>query len=297
MDAANTLEVNICLILAGSCLGFLFHNFKPARIYMGDTGSLALGMTLSALGARLTHGADPYRGFWATLLLLFLPLADTTFVYISRKRAGKPFLLRRADHLAHRLVRSGFSERKTALLIAAAGALGERRTAGLGDFLPVVAVPFDAWAILRLLGHGANPHPLLIGTLIGITMKSISQLIANFRKLVSLLRQFDIRLAPLFWAASLACLASLAEGATMALMVPAIKGLAAGKFRRGPGPALSHARAEELGGLAASLSAAFASLRAAPGHALSRRRREEYFSCFRVPDHPAQQHLHPNRLR
>jgi len=107
----------------GSCLGFLAYNRKPATIFMGDAGSLFLGITLAVIGVKLKF---PERSNFVTwmvpLLVLGLPIFDTTLVVISRCRRGvNPFTTAGKDHLSHRLVQMGFSQLEAVLLLCLAG--------------------------------------------------------------------------------------------------------------------------------------------------------------------------------
>ena len=105
--------------LAGSCLGFLRHNFNPARIFMGDGGSYFLGFALAAISI-----VGPAKGLTSVslllpLLILSLPLADMSAVIMGRLSEGhSPFYPDRR-HLHHRLLRAGFSHRRTVVLIYA----------------------------------------------------------------------------------------------------------------------------------------------------------------------------------
>ncbi|MCT0200185.1 undecaprenyl/decaprenyl-phosphate alpha-N-acetylglucosaminyl 1-phosphate transferase [Synechococcus sp. CS-1325] len=105
--------------LAGACFGFLRHNFNPARIFMGDGGSYFLGFTLAAISI-----VGPAKGLTTVsllfpVLILSLPLADMSAVIMGRLSEGhSPFYPDRR-HLHHRLLRAGFSHRRTVLLIYA----------------------------------------------------------------------------------------------------------------------------------------------------------------------------------
>lgn len=94
--------------LAGVCLGFLRYNWFPARVYLGDSGAYFLATLLAVLIIRMRpETVDPGIGIVIALLLIVLPLTDTTYVIISRLRAGiHPFTAGR-DHLSHRLQDSG----------------------------------------------------------------------------------------------------------------------------------------------------------------------------------------------
>ncbi len=117
--------------LAGAAAGFLVFNFQPASIFMGDSGSLFLGASLAVLGINVEPSAGK-TGILSTMavpvLLMAIPIFDTTFVTVSRKLAGRSASTGGRDHTSHRLVALGFSERQAVLmcyaLAAAAGATG-----------------------------------------------------------------------------------------------------------------------------------------------------------------------------
>ncbi len=109
--------------LVGANLGFLLYNFKPAKVFMGDSGSFFLGFTLAALGV-MGEWAD-HRVVACTIpvLILGVPLFDFGYVIITRIVNGKTRTVRDViehcapDHLSHRLVWFGFSQRKAVLFI------------------------------------------------------------------------------------------------------------------------------------------------------------------------------------
>jgi UDP-GlcNAc:undecaprenyl-phosphate GlcNAc-1-phosphate transferase len=96
--------------LVGVCLGYLWHNWHPARVYMGDSGAYFLGFLLATLVIRIRpETVTPAVGATIALLLVALPLLDTSYVVIRRLRAGiHPFTAGR-DHLAHVLQDHGRS--------------------------------------------------------------------------------------------------------------------------------------------------------------------------------------------
>jgi len=138
----------LAVALAGACLGFLRYNLAaPARIFLGDGGSMPIGFLVAGLIMALPLGeqAGAHR-LVAAVLLAGLPILDTTLVMISRQRAGVSFLQGGRDHLSHRL-RSRLPSARAVALVLAAGqlvlcllALG---VAGLGDASIVLA-----WTIL-----------------------------------------------------------------------------------------------------------------------------------------------------
>lgn len=113
--------------LLGACVGFLIYNFNPARIFMGDSGSLFLGFLLAAVGIKLRFPANaPVITWMVPVLVLGLPIFDTTLVVVSRLRRGlNPLTASGRDHLSHRLVLLGYTPREAVLICyLAAGALG-----------------------------------------------------------------------------------------------------------------------------------------------------------------------------
>lgn len=104
--------------LLGACLGFLRYNFPPARIFMGDVGSLFLGFLLAVLGIQLRFPDNSNFVTWMVPVFLFgLPIFDMTLVVISRLRRGLSPNTAGKDHTSHRLVRLGFSPREAVLIL------------------------------------------------------------------------------------------------------------------------------------------------------------------------------------
>ena len=102
-------------IVAGACIGFLRHNFFPARIFMGDSGALVLGYTLATVSvAGLLKTASTVVLF-LPLLVLAVPIVDTSFVVAKRLKHGRPVYSADRWHLHHRFVNIGCSQRRAAL--------------------------------------------------------------------------------------------------------------------------------------------------------------------------------------
>ena len=112
--------------MLGGSLGFLIYNFNPATIFMGDTGSLFLGFVLAAVGIKLRFPSAYIFTWFIPIMVLGLPVFDTTLVFISRLRRGlNPLTHPGTDHLSHRLVARGMSKREAVLtLYLVAGVLG-----------------------------------------------------------------------------------------------------------------------------------------------------------------------------
>ncbi len=107
-DAALVLAA-----LAGSCLGFLRYNFQPAKIYMGDCGSLFLGLMLGATAMNNAYTRTNRLAAVAPALFLGVPLFDMMFVMYIRRRRGLPVMLGSPDHVALRLRKWRLTTRQT----------------------------------------------------------------------------------------------------------------------------------------------------------------------------------------
>jgi UDP-GlcNAc:undecaprenyl-phosphate/decaprenyl-phosphate GlcNAc-1-phosphate transferase len=109
----------------GASLGFLRWNFKPAKIFMGDGGAMFLGFMLATLGLKLRLAQAPPPVAWMIpVLILAVPIFDTTMVSISRSRRGLlPFASPGKDHTAHRLANFHLGQRGAVLVIYSVGAL------------------------------------------------------------------------------------------------------------------------------------------------------------------------------
>ncbi len=113
------------LFFAGSVGGFLIYNFKPASIFMGDCGSLPIGFTLSMLGIQYTGMPDvsPLAVYAVPVMVLLVPVLDTTLVTFIRILSGRKASTGGRDHTSHRLVLMGFSERDAVLFLYGIGAI------------------------------------------------------------------------------------------------------------------------------------------------------------------------------
>ena len=109
--------------LLGACIGFLVYNVNPASIFMGSTGSLFLGFVLAAVGIKLRFPDNVHYVTWMIpVIVLGLPIFDTTLVTISRLRRGlNPLTTPGKDHVSHRLVKMGLSRREAVLVLYLVG--------------------------------------------------------------------------------------------------------------------------------------------------------------------------------
>ena len=109
--------------LAGAALGFLRYNFNPAKIFMGDTGSMFLGFILAGISVIGAVKCTATIALIVPILALGLPIMDTTFAIIRRYRGGVPIFKPDKGHLHHRLLDLGFSQRQAVLLMYVISAL------------------------------------------------------------------------------------------------------------------------------------------------------------------------------
>jgi UDP-GlcNAc:undecaprenyl-phosphate GlcNAc-1-phosphate transferase len=129
-----TTAAFLSIALAGVCIGFLVHNFHPARLFMGDSGSMLIGLVLSASAVTLSGQFTPddlssgAAGSAASLLpllllpllpisLLIVPLADLLLAVVRRTRAGRSPFAPDKQHLHHRLLEIGHSQRRAVLIM------------------------------------------------------------------------------------------------------------------------------------------------------------------------------------
>lgn len=111
--------------LAGGALGFLQHNFNPAKIFMGDTGSMFLGYMLAAVSILGAVKSAATIALIVPIVALGLPIMDTAFAIIRRYMSGKPIFKPDKGHLHHRLLEMGLTQKQAVLLMyVISGCLG-----------------------------------------------------------------------------------------------------------------------------------------------------------------------------
>ena len=118
------LVAALSLAIFASCLGFLFWNKKPASIYLGDAGSLYLGFLLAAISIRidLDNDSAPIRAL-VLILILAIPIIDTTQVVVSRIAKGKSPFEGGRDHISHLLLNRGLSQRSVLFILTTSAIL------------------------------------------------------------------------------------------------------------------------------------------------------------------------------
>ena len=116
LNNSNGLDIALTFIMLGSTLGFLLHNFHPAKIFMGDSGSMFLGYIIAVI-ALLGFKNITLTSFVVPLLLLAIPIMDTLFAILRRLINHKPIGMPDKDHLHHQLLKLRLSQTKTVLVI------------------------------------------------------------------------------------------------------------------------------------------------------------------------------------
>lgn len=155
------------VILVGVCAGFLKSNFFPASIFMGDSGALLLGFSLGIISLFAVARSALFVSLLVPILAAGVPILDTFFAIVRRKREHRPIDEADKGHIHHRLMRAGFSQRATVLimwawtaLLAACGVIitWADNLMRIPIFLIACAVTAYAIVKLRLLGDALSHH-------------------------------------------------------------------------------------------------------------------------------------------
>lgn len=155
------------VILVGVCAGFLKSNFFPASIFMGDSGALLLGFSLGVISLFAVARSALFVSLLVPILAAGVPILDTFFAIVRRKREHHPIDEADKGHIHHRLMRAGFSQRATVLimwawtaLLAACGVIitWADNLVRIPIFLIACAVTAYAIVKLRLLGDALSHH-------------------------------------------------------------------------------------------------------------------------------------------
>jgi UDP-GlcNAc:undecaprenyl-phosphate GlcNAc-1-phosphate transferase len=116
--------VAVLIALAGGLAGFLAWNRNPAKMFMGNCGSLAVGGTIAAAATFAIARAGTFTAAAAAALILVVPIFDSAFVVLLRRLAGRSTTRGNIDHTSHRLVSAGFTDKSAVSLLYALGAAG-----------------------------------------------------------------------------------------------------------------------------------------------------------------------------
>ena len=114
----QSLEITISFIMLGATLGFLVHNFYPAKLFAGEAGSAFMGFIISIISL-LGFKGTLLTSFLVPILILAVPILDTIFAIIRRKLKGKPIFEADKEHLHHQFLKKTHSQRRTVLFIYA----------------------------------------------------------------------------------------------------------------------------------------------------------------------------------
>ncbi|MGE8033483.1 undecaprenyl-phosphate alpha-N-acetylglucosaminyl 1-phosphate transferase [Lysinibacillus sp. KCTC 33748] len=170
----NMFVLAIAAILAAATFGFLFYNFHPAKIFMGDTGALFLGFMISVL-ALLGFKNVTVVSLIIPVIILGVPISDTFFAIVRRVRMKKKWSDPDKSHLHHRLLDMGFTHRQTVLIIY-----------GIAIMFGLAAVIFSmakVWGAILLVA--------VILTAIEILVEVIGLAGKNYKPLLNFVRIFN----------------------------------------------------------------------------------------------------------
>lgn len=119
----NYVVAFLCIIVIGSNMGFLYHNFYPAKIYMGDSGSLFLGYMIAVISMLGLFKNVALFSFIIPLLVIAVPILDTLFAIIRRARSGESVMIADRKHIHYQLLNAGLSHRGAVMVIYVFSAL------------------------------------------------------------------------------------------------------------------------------------------------------------------------------
>lgn len=154
MHNLGSLEITIAFIMIGACLGFLIFNFNPAKIFMGEIGSMFLGFMIAVV-CLLGFKAVTLTSLVVPMLILAIPILDTLFAILRRIIHHKPIYEADRQHLHHQLLNKKFSQKTTVLIIYAVSilfssasvfyALKDRK---IGAIIYIILVLLITWVVL-----------------------------------------------------------------------------------------------------------------------------------------------------
>ena len=172
LSQGQILVSMLAAAIFGSALGFLIYNYNPSSTFMGDMGAYTLGFVLAVLAIKLKFAAQPLNVTWmAPVLVLALPILDINLAIFTRLLERRPLMLGGTDHVSHRLLRLGLTQRQTlTLLYLFSGVYGlvalaisqaevERALVIGGGALATLVVSFCLLVILRWRDRRATANP------------------------------------------------------------------------------------------------------------------------------------------
>ena len=157
LSCGSMENVIVLAVLAGVVSGFLLFNFNPARIFMGDAGSLFIGFLVATVSLLdVTHLSSISAFLFVPVLVLTIPIFDTFFVSVTRRLRGQPISKGGTDHSSHRLVRLGLNERSGVLVLYGLSAASGAIALGLRYFSPPHRIGLIALWFLFLILFGIH---------------------------------------------------------------------------------------------------------------------------------------------
>ncbi|MDB4559275.1 undecaprenyl/decaprenyl-phosphate alpha-N-acetylglucosaminyl 1-phosphate transferase [Planctomycetota bacterium] len=141
------------IALMGSIGGFMPHNLHPARVFLGDAGSLSIGFILSASAALVASGASTLSGFSIPLVALGIPILDISFAMARRFIEGRSVMSADRSHIHHRLIKLGFGQRKAVAVLVGTSAAATSvvvLAAAMGDMLQWCALAVALFGLCLL---------------------------------------------------------------------------------------------------------------------------------------------------
>lgn len=171
----RVLVVSLCVVLIGSCVGFLFHNFYPSKIFMGDTGALFLGYSIAIISMLGLFKSIAFFSFIVPLIVIAIPVFDTIVAIIRRAINKQSIATADRKHIHYQLMNMGYTHRASVLIIY-----------GFSVFFGLMAILFNSATLLTsLVVFGIIMLGIqLIAEIAGITSSNKKPLLEGIRKVV-----------------------------------------------------------------------------------------------------------------
>lgn len=175
----RVLVVSLCVLLIGSCAGFLFHNFYPSKIFMGDTGALFLGYAIAIISMLGLFKNIAFFSFVVPIIVIAIPVFDTVFAIVRRAINKQGIATADRKHIHYQLLEMGYSHRASVLIIY-----------GFSVFFGGMAIIFNSatllmsLVILAIIILGIQ----LIAEMAGITVYNRQPLLDGIRKVAGVSR-------------------------------------------------------------------------------------------------------------
>lgn len=153
LQSGQLLVSTMAAAVMGAAIGFLRWNFNPAKIFMGDGGAMFLGFLMATLAVKLRPASPEHAAWLVPVLILGVPVFDTTLISISRSRRGLlPFTTPGKDHTAHRLSNLGLGQRRAVLVLYGLGAFSGASALAVSRVPHTFVFPLAAALALIALG-------------------------------------------------------------------------------------------------------------------------------------------------